>query len=204
MLAPLALEYLTLQCKLMAGLDLFIPAGSHILSVGECLVRVQDSLVIAKRRCVAQSPKKRTADCLLVNGVKQRVAKNDTSLKLLSNVYRSLCITASDLENPQIVQELADAWLTLCASYLGLMARHPSFPEVSAPFVVNLKRLAKCKNEHTRTLLKRILSFCTETVTTVTRKRSSFSPTPNTASKEKFLVFTDSDCSLSRFHIPSV
>lgn len=156
---PYCFHVVMLLNDIAAGSQKFIPVSSYLLKILDHVVPL------------AEKQKHNT-----------RVKQNEAVSKLLDlDLLVKLPKGGSDFQG---LSSCCHKAIYLLTDHLGLIARSPAFPEISAPVVAHMKKVVKnCAVDVARQDLKTLIDLCDKTLAVVTSKRESLDDSAS------FLVF---------------
>mmetsp|Transcript_44464 Transcript_44464/g.96708 ORF Transcript_44464/g.96708 Transcript_44464/m.96708 type:complete len:838 (-) Transcript_44464:77-2590(-) len=137
--------------RLSASLELFVPVSSHLLKVFGLILPAIDKAYSKKKGSTVRAP---DSEVLL------RFSEG------LANEVVTLEAAAVDV-------------CFLFMEHLGLLARSPAFPEISAPVLFHLRKHSKhCRSEMVRRHLKQVIAATEATSQDVTARREALTQAP--------------------------
>jgi len=74
----------------------------------------------------------------------------------------------------QVAEQLLSRWVYILVDHMGLLARHPSFPEASFPLICHLRKIVRlCRSDTCRKEMKALIQTAESTAVQIRSKRSN-------------------------------
>ncbi|EER04625.1 Immediate-early protein, putative [Perkinsus marinus ATCC 50983] len=178
--------------KSKEGHTVYLPFVLHMLELANCLAEKANvfapltSLLLRGLSNLAAKEKQQTST--------RRSAATSTDLKP-TQVDLVVRVSERQLDNRPTSQALRKYLLFVLTHHLALLARSPSYPEITTPLMTHLRRLQK-SNLAVKHELKPLISLSEETAAQVTRMRSSLRSPP-----EQFMIYSYSDTAMGKAYV---
>jgi len=146
---PFSLHCLELLCTLSEGTSQFVPIGAYSFALVKTLSSHQERLASKKS-----------------SSSKQAIVKP---------VDIDICVRIGPQQADilQVAEQLLSRWVQILVDHMGLLARHPSFPEASFPLICHLRKTARvCRSDTCRKEMKALIQTAESTAVQIRSKRS--------------------------------
>uniref|UniRef100_A0A0G4HPR4 Nucleolar complex protein 2 homolog n=1 Tax=Chromera velia CCMP2878 TaxID=1169474 RepID=A0A0G4HPR4_9ALVE len=159
--SPFVFHLLEVLNKVSEASGIYIPISSLLLTLLESLENMLDTNVHSA-----------TSEARRQQGNKKKTKAPPKPPELVV----TLRLRQEHLKQIAVAEKLLERLIFLIIDHLGLLARHPSFPEVSAPLVAPLRKASKAaRSDAVRTSLRSVLRLISESGDVVRKLRSGMS-----------------------------
>jgi len=179
--SPFTIHCLQLLCALSEGTSTFVPIGAYALSLGNILIN--------HREKIAQK--------------KTNNAERQTLVKPI-DVDIAVRISPQQSDMVQVCDALLNRWIEVMINHLGLLSRHPSFPEASFPIVTSLRKINKplFRNDSFKKSLTMLIKLCETSSEQIRNKRMSLSLSD--LPPGKLLFYKENEISLCQYRATTI
>ncbi|KAF4676084.1 hypothetical protein FOL46_007962 [Perkinsus olseni] len=191
LLHPLMVILLS-AAKSKEGHTVYLPFMLHMLELANSLAEKTNvfapltSLLLRGLSNLAAKEKQQTST--------RRSAASSTDLKP-TQVDLVVRVSERQLDNRPTSQALRKYLLFVLTHHLALLARSPSYPEITTPLMTHLRRLQK-SNLAVKHELKPLISLSEETSAQVTRLRNALKSPP-----EQFMIYSYNDTAIGKAYL---
>eukprot|EP00928_Gymnodinium_smaydae_P088585 TRINITY_DN72654_c0_g1_i1.p1 TRINITY_DN72654_c0_g1~~TRINITY_DN72654_c0_g1_i1.p1 ORF type:complete len:904 (+),score=285.79 TRINITY_DN72654_c0_g1_i1:120-2714(+) len=157
--------------KLGASLEVFVPISSHVLKALSILLPAMDRA--HRERKGGKAP-----------GSGGNMPAKAPEIDILLKFSEGQAAEVMTLE------AIGGSLLFILMDHLGMLARSPSFPEVSAPVLFHLRKHSKhCRSENLRRQLKQMIAHAEATAQDITARREALPGDAQATAWKRLFVF---------------
>eukprot|EP00916_Digyalum_oweni_P002863 GHVL01005281.1.p1 GENE.GHVL01005281.1~~GHVL01005281.1.p1 ORF type:complete len:741 (+),score=272.81 GHVL01005281.1:31-2253(+) len=171
---PYIIHLIKILHNIFEYVDIYIPTSTYILSLYISIIPIINKIYKNSKNITPGG--------------------GDIRIPVKPELITCIKYNSKQLQQLQPVEDICSCLCLLLVDYLGLLSRHPSFPEISLPIIYSIKKilLKNCTSDIIRKNLLKIIKSCKDSENIILEKRKNIKPL-DMVNQNKFLIFNEND-----------